>query len=148
MIGPATAQDLSPQSRREKAPEPKTAAAAVSADSAWGTAEQNGDAEFIDWLLLPEYRSVSDDGKVTDKAAILRHVRAASATVRENTSKVAEWKSTHPTKSAVSIVGDTAILNWVSTKPETAEAVSSCDIFVYRDGHWHGIYSQHTSISK
>ena len=59
--------------------------------------------------------------------------------------KVVAWKAAHPLRGDVKIVGDTAVLTWVSTKPSSGEPISSCDIFVYRDGHWHGVYSQHSS---
>jgi hypothetical protein len=54
------------------------------------------------------------------------------------------WKATHSEKPVVTIFGDTAVLAWTSAKPGD-DAVLSCDIFVYKDGHWHAAYSQHTT---
>ena len=44
--------------------------------------------------------------------------------------------------------GDTAILTFY-LKPLGAEkGIMSSDIFVYRDGGWHALYSQHTNAGK
>jgi hypothetical protein len=121
--------------------EPHTAAAVEAADQAWGDAEDNGDKDYVDWLLLPGYQSVSEAGKSADKAMIVAGASAARSADRK--AKVAAWKATHSEKAVVTIVGDTAVLAWTSTKPDAA--VMSCDIFVYQDGHWHAAYSQHTT---
>jgi hypothetical protein len=126
------------------AAEAKTAAAVRAADDAWGAAEMRGDAAFVDRLLLPAYRSIGPDGKVTTKAAIVEHARARRGAT-DAVAQVAAWKAAHPVRAEVAITGDTAVLTWVSTKPGSGEPVASCDIFVYRDGRWHAIYSQHTS---
>jgi hypothetical protein len=126
--------------------EPKTAAAVIAADEAWGDAEKRGDAEFVEKLLLPEYRSISTDGKVVTKAAIVEHTRARGAS-GEYAHKVDAWKAAHPEHPEVTISGDMAVLTWVPDQPP-AGRVGSCDIFVYRDGRWHGIYSQHTSAEQ
>jgi hypothetical protein len=121
--------------------EPHTAAAVEAADQAWGDAESNGDKAYVDWLLLPGYQSVGEAGTHAGKARIV-----ASASAPRSPGRKAEadaWKAAHPEKPVVTIVGDTAVLAWTSTKPDAA--VLSCDIFVYQDGHWHAAYSQHTT---
>jgi hypothetical protein len=133
------AQGLTKQLERE----PRTEAAVRAADDAWGEAEKRGDADFVEQLLLPEYRSIGSDGKITSKAVIVDHTRARGAS-SEYAKQVDEWKTAHPERAEVRITGDTAVLTWVPDKPGAA-VIFSCDIFVYRSGRWHGIYSQHTS---
>jgi hypothetical protein len=123
--------------------EPKTAAAVIAADQAWGDAEKRGDADFVDKLLLPEYRSIGTDGKVTTKTMIVEHTRSRGASA-EFAQKVDAWKAAHPEHPEVTIANDMAVLTWVADQ-SPAGRIASCDIFVYRDGRWHGIYSQHTS---
>ena len=122
--------------------EPHTAAAVIADDDAWGNAEQTGDAAFVDALLLPQYRSIDAAGKTHDKAAILASAKKASP---ERNAMIASWKAAHPTLTSVELNGDTAILTFTLNKPGTPAAIMSCDIFVYRDGRWHALYSQHTT---
>ena len=129
------------------AAEARTAQAVIAADKAWGAAESRGDTTFVDHLLLPGYQSVGASGTSTPKDKIL------SSTIAHRGSKTAEadvaaWKAAHPVRSEVRIFGDTAVLTWISTKPDAGDVISSCDVFVYRDGHWHAIYFQHSSASS
>jgi len=48
----------------------------------------------------------------------------------------------------VKITGDTAILTFALDKTATPKPVMSCDVFVYRDGRWRALYSQHTEAEK
>lgn len=134
-----------PVSARELGHESRTAAAVIAADHAWGEAEKQGDASFVDQLLLPEYRSIGSDGKITTKATIVDHTRARGPSP-EYAKQVDAWKLAHPERAEVSITGDTAVLTWVADQPGAAP-ILSCDIFVYRKGRWYGIYSQHTSAA-
>jgi hypothetical protein len=122
--------------------EPHTAAAVEAADQAWGNAESNGDKAYVDWLLLAGYHSVGESGKSADKRAIVASVDRARSTNRK--AEVDAWNAAHPEKPVVTIFGDTAVLAWTSAKPGD-NAVLSCDVFVYQDGHWHAAYSQHTT---
>lgn len=124
--------------------ERRTAAAVLAVDNGWTDAEIKGDANFVDALLLPEYRSIGSDGKISDKAAIVGNSRARGPH-SDFGKKVADYKATHPTRGKVTLSGDTAILTWVSLVPGKNEPIASCDIFVYRDGRWRAIYSQHTT---
>src|SRR5690242_2152317 len=56
-------------------PQPKTAVAVIAADEGWSKAEETKDVAYVNNLLLPAYRSVSADGSVHDKAAILEHMQ-------------------------------------------------------------------------
>jgi hypothetical protein len=130
------------------AADPRTEAAVVAADDAWLKAELSGDADYLDRLLLPSYVSIGMDGKVSDKAKLVAHARARTAEAKAKfAEQAAAWKAAHPTRPDVTINGDTAILKWVLVKPGAGDPVSSCDIFVYRDGRWQAIYSQHSTAS-
>lgn len=128
------------------APEPHDAAGVVAADDAWLQAEIKGDGDFLDRLLADGYRSVSNDGKVTGKDAIVGKARARGNSP-EVAARVAKWKAEHPTHPTVTIAGNTAVLTWISSKPGSGDPVSSCDIFVYEGGHWRALYSQHTAAA-
>lgn len=138
-----------PAKAQSSAPEEKTAAAVLAADDAWGAAEVRGDATFVDWLLIPDYRSVNPNGTVTAKAKIVAGAKARSGSSKaaDMAVSVAAWKAAHPMRGDVVLFGDTAVLNWISIRPGAGEPVSSCDVFVYRTGHWHAIYSQHSTAS-
>lgn len=125
---------------------PISVAAVLAADHAWGAAEARGDAAFVDRLLMPGYRSVGPAGQTTLKAAIVARARARAGSPTA-AATIAAWKAAHPLRGDVAIFGDTAVLTWVSTKAGSGEPVSSCDIFVYRDGHWRAIYSQHSDAA-
>jgi len=131
------------------ASEPKTAEAVIAADDGWLKAEVSGDVAFLDRLLLPEYVSIGTNGTVTTKSKIVAHAASRSAEARAKLeATIAAWKTTHPTRPQVTIVGDTAVLTWVLDKSAGDAPVSSCDIFVYRAGGWHAIYSQHSTASS
>ena len=128
-------------------PQPKTAAAVIAADEGWDKAENTGDVAYVDNLLLPDYRSVSADGSVHDKAYILANAKNNIGSP-DHAAKVAKWQAAHPMDTAALIQGDTAIVTF-HLKPLAAEkGIMSSDIFVYRDGEWHAIYSQHTDAGK
>lgn len=140
-VGAATAQGLAPY--RPTAADARTPDAVKAVDDAWGKAEERGNVAYVDWLLLPGYRSVGRAGEITTRDAILSHTRL-NAGSSERAAKIEAWMAAHPIRSEVSIFGDTAVLTWVSMKPGAPLPVSSVDVFVYRDGHWRAVYSQHT----
>jgi hypothetical protein len=127
--------------------QPKTAAAVIAADEDWLKAEETGDTAYVDNLLLPEYRSVNADGSVHDKAAILasahKNVGSTARTLADE-----KWLAAHPMGTAVLIQGDTAIVTFYLKPLGPQKGIMSSDIFVYRDGQWHAIYSQHTDAGK
>jgi hypothetical protein len=127
--------------------EPRTEAAVIAADDGWGEAEDAGNSAFVDALLLPEYRSISSDGSVHDKAAILASVKKRAGTP-SSAADTAKWKVAHPSRTSVVITGDTAILTFTLNRPGAPASVLSSDIFIYRAGHWHALYSQHSEAEK
>ena len=128
-------------------PQPKTAAAVIAADDGWEKAEESGDVAYVDNLLLPDYRSVSADGSVLDKAAILANAKNNLGSA-EHAAKVAKWLASHPMDAAAVIQGDTAVVTFHLKPLAPEKGIMSSDIFVYRDGEWHAIYSQHTNAGK
>ena len=118
----------------------RTSAAVIAVDDQWSQAEVRGDTAWLDSMLLPEYRSISADGKVLDKKTLLAHAAKNRGSDRMQ-KVVAAWQKTHPTKQSVVMRGDVAILSF--SDPLTGR-VRSSDIFVYRDGGWHALYSQHS----
>lgn len=120
-------------------------AAVIAVDQRWLDAELDGDSAWLDALLLPEYRSVGADGTVHTKAALLAHAaknRGNDAERRE----VEAWLKAHPSRQAVVIRGDTAILTFYDPKLGAANGVRSSDVFVYSGGRWHALYSQHSKV--
>jgi hypothetical protein len=131
-------------------PELHSASAVIQADEAWGDAEVAGNSGFVNDLLLPEYRSVGNDGHTTLKAKIVEGTRKRAespAAIAAYATEVAAWKKAHPSRAEVTIAGDTAVLRWV-LNASTAGAISSCDVFVYRNGRWRALYSQHTGAEN
>lgn len=122
-------------------------AAVIAVDQHWLEAELGGDTAWLDRMLLPEYRSISADGSVHPKAAIL-----ASAERNRHSDKkrreVEAWLKAHPSGKSVVIHGDTAILSFYDPALGAAHDVRSSDIFVYVDGRWHALYSQHSAAAK
>jgi hypothetical protein len=127
--------------------QPKTEAAVIAADDGWEKAEEKGDVAYVDNLLLPDYRSVSADGSVHDKAAILANTKKNIGST-EHATKVAQWLAAHPMETVALIQGDTAIVTFHLKPSGPGKGIMSSDIFVYRDGQWHAIYSQHTDAGK
>lgn len=140
----AMAANLAHSLAAQDAPEAHTAAAVIADDHGWSKAEETGDVKYLDALLLPEYRSVNSDGKWGDKAAILRGAAKGSHDPSV-LARVKAWRTTHPSVTSAVIRGDVAILTFSLNKGSDPKPVMSCDVFVYRDGHWHALYSQHTS---
>ena len=128
-------------------PAPHTKEAVVAADEGWQRAEEDGDGRFIEQLLLDGYRSIGSGGKITTKAQIVEGARKRGKSP-EFAKMVADWKAQHPSAAEVTIFGDTAVLTWVPTDAGPNPPVNSCDVFVYRDGAWHAIYSQHSTAPE
>lgn len=130
-----------------KSPAPHTKEAVIAADEGWGQAEEDGNSQYIDRLLLDGYRSIGSAGKVTTKAQIVKGAKERGKSA-EFSKMVADWKAKHPNVANVAVFGDTAVLTWVPTNAGSAPPVNSSDIFVYREGEWHAIYSQHTTAPE
>lgn len=124
-----------------------TAAAVKAVDQHWLEAEENGDAAWLDGMLLPGYRSVGVAGTFATKAAILAHA-AENRGSDKMKQQVAAWQAAHPVEQQVALQGDTAILSFVSSAPATKGKLYSSDVFVYVDGRWRALYSAHTRLGE
>lgn len=125
----------------------RSEAAVIAVDQHWLEAEVGGDTAYLDDLLLPEYRSVGADGVAHPKAAIVAHAAKNQGSDTERRT-VEAWIKAHPSGKSVVIHGDTAILSFYDPVLGAAKGVRSSDIFVYVDGHWHALYSQHSAAGK
>lgn len=125
----------------------RSEAAVIAVDQHWLEAELGGDTAYLDQLLLPEYRSVDADGAAHPKAAIMAHAAKNRGSDKARR-KVEAWLKTHPSGQSVVIRGDTAILSFYDPARGAATDVRSSDIFVYVDGRWHALYSQHSVVDK
>ncbi len=138
---------VSTYAQARKSVEPHTVAALIAADEQWSKAEDTGDTKYLGTLLLPEYRSISSDGSTHDKATIMAHA-AKNAKTTEGAATADKWRVAHPYRTSVEINGEVAILTFVLQRGIDPKPVMSCDIFVYRNGHWRALYSQHTEAEK
>lgn len=126
----------------------KTAPAVIAVDHHWSRAEENGNTSWLGAMLMPEYRTVEPDGKVGTKSMLLAAAakHGATAGMREqNRKQDAAWRNAHPIKTSAVIEGDTALLTF--SDPKTGH-IRSSDLFVYKDGRWHALYSSHNKIDE
>jgi hypothetical protein len=124
----------------------KTAAAVMAVDRHWLDAEIDGDTAWLEQMLLPEYRSVNDEGVVAAKADIVAHAAKNRGSDQEK-KKVEAWLAAHPSKQGVVLRGDTAILTFYDPELGPQKGVRSSDVFVYEGGRWHALYSQHSGVA-
>ncbi|MGH8147191.1 MAG: nuclear transport factor 2 family protein [Rhodanobacteraceae bacterium] len=117
----------------------KTAAAVTAVDDHWLRAEVSGNTTWLDSMLMPEYRTVSSNGKIGTKAMLLKSA-AKNRGSDKMRKQVEAWQKTHKTKTSVVMQGNTALLTF--SDPKTGH-IRSSDLFVYKDGGWHALYSQH-----
>lgn len=117
-----------------------TSAAVIAVDDHWGEAEVSGDTAWLDRMLMPDYRSINVEGKVLDKPTLLAHAEKNRGSDKMR-KQVDAWLKAHPIRKSVVMHGDIAILSF--SNPKTG-LVRSSDIFVYRKGGWHALYSQHS----
>jgi hypothetical protein len=125
----------------------RSEAAVIAVDHHWLEAELDGNTAWLDAMLLPEYRSVGADGVVHAKAAIVAHAAKNRGNDSERR-KVEAWLKAHPSGQSVVIHGDTAVLTFYDPALGAAKGVRSSDIFVYVNGRWHALYSQHSAVGK
>ena len=132
----------SPTSPVESQP---TAAGAIATDEHWSLAEMMGDTAFLDRFLLPEYRSVNNDGSAHSKAQIVAGAAKRSGTDLASANRtLADYRKAHPYGTSTVVRGNLAILSFYDPTLGPQKGVKSSDVMVYADGRWHAIYSQHT----
>ena len=126
----------------------KTAEAVIAVDHHWGDAETGGDTAYVADLLLPGYRSITPNGVAYSRAALLAHAtRNTDPRTRDAARATAdEYRRTHPSNASVVLVDDTAVLTFYAPALGLEKGVRSSDVFVYRNGRWHALYSQHSAL--
>jgi hypothetical protein len=140
----AHAQDAMPGTADETQ---HSEAGVMATDDHWSIAELSGDTDWLDQMLLPSYRSVGNDGAVHAKAAIVAGAAKRKGTdVAKAKQDFAAYRKEHPYSSAVAIQGDTAVVTFYDPALGPDKGVKSSDVFVYVDGRWHAMYSQHTAV--
>jgi hypothetical protein len=146
LILPARAQDSAAGASIETQ---KTAAGAIAVDNHWSVAEMMGDTAYLQQMLLPEYRSVDADGKAYSKDRIVAGAAKRSGTdLVTAKSRIEAYRKAHPYGTSVVMQGDTAILSFYDPARGAQEGVKSSDVFVYMNGQWHALYSQHGDVGK
>jgi hypothetical protein len=141
---PIHAQDAAPGSADETQP---TKAGVMAVDEHWSLAEMTGDTAWLDQMLLPEYRSVSNTGVAHEKATIIAGAaKRKGASLDKARLDFAAYQKQHPYGTAVAVHGNTAIVSFYDPTLGPQNGVRSSDVFVYVDGHWHALYSQHTAV--
>ncbi|MDQ6931398.1 MAG: nuclear transport factor 2 family protein [Candidatus Eremiobacteraeota bacterium] len=123
----------------------KSAAAVSAVDDHWTRAEVHGDVAWLDGMLLPQYRSIGANGVASPKSKILASAKK-NATSDKMARLVAKYMKEHPSGRNITIEGDTAIVNFYAPKIGAQRGVMSCDVFIYKSGRWHALYSQHTTV--
>ena len=126
--------------------EPKTEAAVLAASDDWLAAERRGDVAALDRRLMPEYRDIEPNGHVHPRSALIAHaVNLKDPSTVPAKQLAAEFRKAHPVIEKVIITGDTALLSYHSTDPQTEDEVRSVDVFVYDQGRWRALVSTHNT---
>ncbi|HKU80425.1 MAG TPA: nuclear transport factor 2 family protein [Rhodanobacteraceae bacterium] len=120
----------------------RTSAAVIAVDQRWLEAEVSGDTAWLDAMLMPDYRSISAEGKVLDKPTLLAHAEKNRGSDKMR-KRVEAWLKSHPVTQSVVMHGDIAILSF--SDPKTGR-IRSSDTFIYEDRGWHALYSQHANV--
>ena len=121
----------------------RTKAGVLAVEDHWLRAEGTGDVAWLAQMLLPVYRSVSPDGRVHDRNAIVEGARKNQGSDRAMR-EIDAYLKAHPADTRVLLEGDLAIVSFYDPPP-APEHLRSSDVFVYRDGGWHAVYSQHSA---
>ncbi len=104
----------------------------------WDEAFTHGNPDYLACLLLPDYASVSAKG-AHGKAWELEHAPANKG----NSAPIPDFPGM-----TYQVQGSTAIVRLLN--PASADgkqpASYSADIFVFQDGAWRALYSQHTNL--
>jgi hypothetical protein len=144
LVGPVKAQDSmsAAETRRSEA-------GVIATDEHWSLAEMTGDTSYLDQMLLAQYESVNDDGTAHSKAQIVAGAAKRSGTdLATAKSKLADYRKAHPYNTTVTIHDNTAVVTYYDPTRGAQSAIKSADIFVYENGRWHAMYSQHTEAGK
>jgi Domain of unknown function (DUF4440) len=118
-----------------------TARADASADvlaqeTRWLKAITDGDRPTVESILTANYRHITSEGKLLDRAQEIETTKPLLVTMT-------------PSEEIVDIIGDTALIHGVNTVTNAGgvlERVRFTDVFVLQRGNWMAISAQETSI--
>jgi hypothetical protein len=102
----------------------------------WLTAITDGDRATVETILAPDFKHISSDGTLLDRAQEIAAVEKASFTM-------------NPSDQLVDIAGDTAVIHGVNTLIDGAKVLARerfTDVFVSRNGAWTAISAQETTL--
>ena len=146
LMGSVKAQDSMSDATVESQ---RTEAGVLATDDHWSLAEMTGDTTYLEQMLLPQYESVNDDGSAHPKAQIVTGAAKRSGTDPATAKrKLAAYRKDHAYSSNVAIHDNTAVVTFYDPAQGAQKGIKSADIFVYANGHWHAMYSQHTEAGK
>jgi hypothetical protein len=125
-----------------------TAAAVEATSKAWSLAEYEGDTKALTNLLEPGYVSVSPDGTAHSRQQLIEGAAKRKGLDRQAAqAKIDSYLAAHPSQTHVEFFGDTAVASYLSSGGKAPGAVESSDVFVFKRGAWHAIYSQHANTT-
>jgi hypothetical protein len=125
----------------------QTEAAVLATEDHWLRAEATGDTEFLSDFLLPQYRSVNEDGSAHPRDTIIAHAaknRGSTKAIDE----LREYRQLHPLATSIVLLGDLAIVSFYDPRLGVQQGVRSSDILLYRNGAWQAVYSQHSRLTN
>jgi hypothetical protein len=128
-----------------KSEEAMTEAGVRAVEEHWTLAEGTGDTGFLEAMLAADYRSVNADGKAISKSTIVEHA-ARNKGSDKGMQEIEAYRKAHPYGEAVAMHQNTAIVTFYDPQLGAQNGVKSSDIFIYVDGHWHAMYSQHSAV--
>jgi hypothetical protein len=105
-------------------------------EARWLRAITDGDRPTIESILSANYRHITKDGVLLDRAQEIADTKPLLATMT-------------PTEQIVDIAGDTALIHGVNTLTNASDVldrVRFTDVFVLQNGTWLAISAQETSI--
>ena len=127
--------------------EAMTEAGVRAVEQHWTRAEGTGDIDFLESMLATDYRSVNADGKAIPKSAIVEHA-AKNKGSDKGMRDIDAYIKAHPFGETVAMHQNTAVVTFYDPQLGPQNGVKSSDIFIYVDGHWHAMYSQHSAVGK
>jgi Domain of unknown function (DUF4440) len=105
-------------------------------EARWLKAITDGDLATVESILSGDYRHITSDGELLDRAQEVASTKPLLVTMT-------------PSEQIVDIAGDTALIHGVNTISDAGgviERVRFTDVFVRSDGAWLAIAAQETSI--
>lgn len=124
----------------------KTEAGAKADDDYWLHAEADGDADFLERLLLG-YRSIGPYGVVLSRERIIAGT-AKNKGSDDAKEKSTVWRKANPPETAMVRHGDVAVVSFYDSMLEPYKGVPPSDILIYENSGRHSVYSQYSTVKS